>query len=246
MNINNKIDNFSNEIVNCEICNNEMINVFLFIYCPNCFHKQECLKLQKNPKLINNEVIIDILDTNNFDFKSPIKILDLNFKNTNILNNVKKYFHYKNLETISVGFTAYKKENYYNYKIISNENDLHIYEKFDIIIIENLENPYKTIKFCKSITHENSIIYVNNTYSKFTTNSMNYLCNRNNLILNNIYDNIYEIRYNKTYNSNTIDILYNEMINGYYDNELYLLLLITGSLSLHNTTKNLSSCTSSL
>lgn len=133
------------------------------------------------------------------------------------------------------------------------------YGSFDIIIaqhvVAHVQNPSEFLRLCKQLIKEENgsdgICLIQTSQkdmvskaefdtvyhehlSFFNTNSMKYICNRNDLSLNNV-DNadiqggsyIFEVvKYTPTTNedfqkSNTIEVLYEEMCNGLYSDELY-------------------------
>jgi hypothetical protein len=225
---------------NCIICNT-VIQKWISdcLLCTNCFH----ITSKKNTI---NQLVPDfsISNLNLMSFQNKtIKIIDLNFNNSQILDNFEDFFNNKKVNTLTVGITPssftnmeFKDHRIIN-KMLNRDTCLELqglYSNFDIIIYNNIQNhnnPHAILDYCKSISNKDSFIYLTTnknitSLSNFSTNSMNQLCNRNNLILNNIYINqdgnrIYEIVYNRTQNSNVINILYNEMINNYYEEQLY-------------------------
>lgn len=123
------------------------------------------------------------------------------------------------------------------------------YDNFDIIIGENvfahIDYPSEFLNLCKKIMNDNTILYIQTSQknmiienqfdtvyhehlSFFNVKSMNILCEKNDLFLNNIYENeihgtsyIFEINKTKISNSNTKDMLLYEEKKGLYSEEIY-------------------------
>ena len=123
------------------------------------------------------------------------------------------------------------------------------YGHFDIIIAQNvfahIDNPNEFLNFCKQLTLKDSLILIQTSQknmiingefdtayhehlSFFNTNSMKYLCQTNNMILNRVDETpihgtsyLFEVTSTQTIDNNVSEILYNEMINGLYSEETY-------------------------
>ena len=123
------------------------------------------------------------------------------------------------------------------------------YGSFDIIIAQNvfahIDYPKEFLEFAKQIMTDQSTMFIQTSQknmilenqfdtvyhehlSFFTTNSMNYLCKRADLVLNNVYDHfihgtsyIFEITKCRTQDANTGDIIRQEIDEGLYSLETY-------------------------
>lgn len=123
------------------------------------------------------------------------------------------------------------------------------YKTFDIIIAQNVfahvENPNEFLKSCYDLCNNNSTIYIQTSQANmiiknefdtvyhehisfFNTNSMMNLCTNNRLNLNNVSivpihgsSYLFEINKYKSDKSNVVDILYKEIKNDIYTDEMY-------------------------
>jgi 2-polyprenyl-3-methyl-5-hydroxy-6-metoxy-1,4-benzoquinol methylase len=123
------------------------------------------------------------------------------------------------------------------------------YDNFDIIIAQNvfahIDYPKEFLNFAKQLMDDNSILYIQTSQknmilenqfdtvyhehlSFFNSNSMNILCQQNNLVLNNVNESyihgisyIFEITKYIDTHSNTNDVLQYEKDIGLYSKETY-------------------------
>jgi hypothetical protein len=236
----------------CIICNNTIIdfldlsnnyfnlsNINLKL-CNNCFHIQSKLENKTNSKYnyknFNTNNCLFNLICNKIDskiFQNPIKILNLNDINTNILDNIYTKYKYKYIKTVSLSelfypsffskHTCLKGDlTDWSYEYLKNN-----FETFDIIILNttlSFNNNINDILFkCKLLSHENTRIFSthydilniyshvfilnlnNNIKNIFSTNSLNRLCENNKLLLQNKH------KTNKNTSENLINILIYEI-----------------------------------
>ena len=123
------------------------------------------------------------------------------------------------------------------------------YGEFDIIIAQNvfahIDYPSDFLKYAKQLMNDNTTLYIqtsqknmilNNQFdtayhehlSFFNTNSMNILCQNNELVLSNVHEHpihgtsyIFEIGKLQSGNTNVQDVVDQELQNGLYSHELY-------------------------
>jgi SAM-dependent methyltransferase len=120
---------------------------------------------------------------------------------------------------------------------------------FDVIVAQNVfayvRDPLELLEKCKRISHENTVIYIqtshanvitNNEFetvrhghlSYFNTNSMKQMCEKSGLVLHKVSkvdeggsSYLFEIHQSEKPGSNTIDVLYDEIVKGMYDDSTY-------------------------
>lgn len=231
----NNISNINCNI-NCNICNEKLLQQKNeeFFKCKKCFHIQKFIEkkiesnsnddfyilslflllryyyINKNIKTKTKLLIItDFIDKSQFVLLEKLKTM---LKNIGSFNNI--------YPTII------------NFRSLENDQDEKFYETYDIVLIQNFnkcENPAKIM----NLISNNFYIFINtkkyntngikdddNNY--FNSNSMKLLCEKNNLCLNLVLHNgndyFFEITKENTLDSNLIDELYNEIVDGIYDN----------------------------
>lgn len=124
-----------------------------------------------------------------------------------------------------------------------------IYGEFDVIIAQNVfahvDSPGEFLDGCRNLMHDKSMTYIQTSQAKmiengewdtayhehlsfFNGNSMNTLCKKIGVSLNKIdftpihgTSYLFEITNIPTNDTNTIDVIYEEMIKGLYSNETY-------------------------
>ena len=198
--------------------NNVLDNNINLKLCNNCFHiqsfennssKNKCFYKNFNTNNCLFDLICNKIDSKNF--QNPIKILNLNDINTNILDNIYSKYKYKYINTVSLSELFYPsffskhtclKGDLVDWSFEYLKNN---YENFDIIILNSTltfnENINKILDKCELLSHENTVIYStnydflniyshiflfnlnNNIKNIFSTNSLNRLCNNHDLLL---------------------------------------------------------------
>jgi hypothetical protein len=202
--------------------------------CPNCFHLQiNCnvnftnLNYNYNYEDINNDIIEEIIFNN-----KEKKIIYIDFQKDNlkiILKNSKYNVSCKGYNCLL--FDKLKK----------------IYKTFDIIIVKNVFEHEMMFDYVKQLMNDNSYLYIeanrknmifenkfdlinHKTLNFFNTISMNLLCNKNDLILCNVfmtnkYDKnnyVFEISKKEKENSNLYETIKLELENGIYLEDNYI------------------------
>jgi nucleoside-diphosphate-sugar epimerase/SAM-dependent methyltransferase len=126
-----------------------------------------------------------------------------------------------------------------------------MYGDFHIIIAQNVfahvDSPGHFLDGCLKLMNDDSVVYIQTSQAKmiensewdtayhehlsfFNSNSMNVLCKKRGVCLNRIdltpihgTSYVFEITKNTTEDSNTIDVIYDELTRGLYDEETYRL-----------------------
>lgn len=216
----------------CIICNNQVIDFVNLSndilgdinlkLCNNCFHIQSFENIKNsttnkcfytNFDTFTKDTLFDLI-SNKIEskiFQNPIKILNINDINTNILDNIYSKYKHKYINTVSLSELFYPsffskhtclKGDLVDWSFEYLKNN---YENFDIIILNSTltfnHDINKILDKCELLSHENTVIYStnydflniyshiflfnlnNNIRNIFTTNSLNRLCNNHDLLL---------------------------------------------------------------
>lgn len=246
--------------LNCIVTPEKLFNKYLYVsgisktlkeYFYN-FALNSLVALKKNNPNASNKKVIKILDiacndATQLDMYRKV-ILDINSDVEIITVGVDPA---KNIyETISKN----KTEHDIYCEFFTSETTTKLlkkYSDFDIIIAQNvfahIDYPSAFLYLCKILMNKESLLLIqtsqknmilNNEFdtayhehlSFFNTNSMNQLCNKNNLFLNNVKSvpihgtsYLFEIGLIQNIdNSNTIEVLMDEMDNGLFEEKTYL------------------------
>jgi hypothetical protein len=236
--------------IKCIICENKLdYSKFKnFISCSNCFHSQKFnitlailhrYNNLTNKSIESNSSRMEIYNIYNWDSKlNKEDFNDIGLKDDNIKFTSYKYHDFiKQMMPNIVKLNKYDNESEYNLDI----------GYIDIIYLEDTINCIKNSKELMdkffNLIKTNGIIFIKinipvykdsyfgyksaqldkykDVISNFTTNSMNQLCNKSNLILNYIIKSendyiIYEITKVRTNDSNLFETLYDEILEGQY------------------------------
>jgi hypothetical protein len=230
--VNNYTKYSDNLDYNPKHCNKEEFFPLNLHLCPNCFHLQiNCNVYKKkhcdnfNYKDTNNDIIKEIF------VKNDKKILYIDIEYNILKIKISEKLKYKiNCEFLKeVTLHELKK----------------IYKTFDVIIVKNVFDYEMMFDYVKQLMNENSYLYIeangknmifeknfelinHKSFNFFNTISMNLLCNKNDLILCNVFvsDNdknyVFEISKKEKENSNLYQTIKLELENGIYFENNYI------------------------